>query len=121
MSDADRSAARHLPLTSVVFEIMLALADGERHGYRVMLDVERRTGGAVRLRPGTLYRAINRMLESGFIEETEDRPDPSIDDQRRRYYRLTHVGRRVAAAEAERLASAVQSARAKKLLHGKQA
>lgn len=111
----------HLPLTPVTFEVLLALGDGERHGYAIMREVEERTEGAVRLRPGTLYRAINRLLEMGFLEEAEERPDPAHDDQRRRYYRLTELGRRVAVAEAERLARVVMVARAKKLLRPREA
>ena len=106
----------YLPLTSVVFEIMLALADGPLHGYAVMQEVERRSTGQTVLRTGTLYRAMNRMLRSGFIEETTDRAERVRDDARRRYYRLTRFGRRVAAAESERLASVVRVARTKKLL-----
>ncbi len=121
MSLPNRAVTQHLPLTSVEFEIMLALADNKRHGYAVMQEVERRTGGTVTLRPGSMYRAINRMLETGFLEETAERPDEKIDDHRRRYYRLTTFGRRVASAEAERLASAVNSATAKNLLHRKPA
>src|ERR687891_1515 len=81
-----------LPLTPVSFEILLALAGGEQHGYAVMLDVERRTNGAVGLHAGSLYRALNRLLEAGLIEELEERPDPEDDDKRRRYYRLTPNG-----------------------------
>ena len=105
-----------LPLTTTVFQILLALADEQRHGYAIMQEVEQRTGGAVQLRPGTLYRALNRMLEDGWLEEVEDRPKPELDDERRRYYRLTELGRRVAAAEARRLAREVEWARDKKLL-----
>lgn len=86
-----------------------------------MLEVEERTGGAVTLRPGTLYRALSRMLEDGWVEEAEGRPDPELDDERRRYYRLTGLGRRVAAAEARRLAEEVEWARAKKLLRPREA
>jgi len=110
-----------LPLTTTVFQILLALADGERHGYAIMREVEERTAGAVRLRPGTLYRALNRMLDDGWLEEVEERPDPELDDERRRYYRLTALGRRVAAAEAQRLAREVEWARDKKLLRPEQA
>lgn len=110
-----------LPLTTIVFQILLALADRERHGYGVMQEVEDRTGGAVKLRPGTLYRALSRMLEDGWLEEVEDRPDPELDDERRRYYRLTDLGRRVAAAEARRLAREVEWARDKKLLRPSEA
>ncbi len=105
-----------LPLTSVVFEVLLALADGERHGYAIMQEVENRTGGAVQLRAGSLYRAVNRLLETGLVAESQQRPDPERDDERRRYYRLTALGRQVAQAEAQRLEWAVASARSKKLL-----
>ena len=105
-----------LPLTPAVLNILLALADGERHGYGIMREVEGRTGGEVRLGPGTLYGSIKRMLADGLIEESDERPDPKMDDQRRRYYRITDYGRRVAGAEAERLSSLVAMAREKKLL-----
>jgi DNA-binding PadR family transcriptional regulator len=109
-----------LPLTPAVLHILLALADGERHGYGIMREVEGRTGGEVRLGPGTLYGSIKRMLADGLIEESDERPDPEMDDQRRRYYRITDFGRRVAGAEAERLQSLVSTAREKKLLGGTQ-
>ncbi|HKP47479.1 MAG TPA: PadR family transcriptional regulator [Pyrinomonadaceae bacterium] len=105
-----------LPLTPAAFHILLALADGELHGYHIMREVEDRTEGRVRLGPGTMYGSIKRMLADGWIEETEERPDPKLDDERRRYYRLTDFGYRVAAAEAERLEHLVRSARMKKLL-----
>jgi DNA-binding PadR family transcriptional regulator len=105
-----------LPLTPAMFHILLALADRERHGYHIMQEVEERTEGKVRLGPGTLYGSIKRMLADGWIEETEERPDPEMDDERRRYYRLTAFGYRLATAEAERLARLVKSARLKKLL-----
>jgi DNA-binding PadR family transcriptional regulator len=105
-----------LPLTPAVLNILLALADRERHGYGIMREVEGRSGGEVRLGPGTLYGSIKRMLTDGLIEESDERPDPEMDDQRRRYYRITDFGRRVAGAEAERLASLVDTAREKKLL-----
>lgn len=105
----------HLPLTPVAFEILLALADGDQHGYRIMQEVESRSDGRVTLHPGTLYRALARMLESGLIEELDERPTKG-DDERRRYYRLTPIGIAVARAEAERLASQVKAARARRLL-----
>ena len=105
-----------LPLTPAVLHILLALADEERHGYGIMKEVEGRTGGEVRLGPGTLYGSIKRMLANGLIEESDERPDPGWDDQRRRYYRITDFGRRVAGAEAERLQGLIDAARAKKLL-----
>ena len=99
-----------------MFHILLALADRERHGYHIMQEVDERTEGKVRLGPGTLYGSIKRMLADGLIEETDERPDPELDDERRRYYRLTDFGFRVARAEAERLEKLVKSARIKKLL-----
>jgi DNA-binding PadR family transcriptional regulator len=108
----------HLPLTPAVFHILLALADRERHGYAIMQEVEQTTEGRVSMGPGTLYGSIKRLLRAGLIEESDERPDPALDDRRRRYYRLTGFGRRVAAAEAARLAEAVADARAKRLLPG---
>lgn len=102
---------RFLPLTPVVFEIALALAAGERHGYEIMQDVERRTGGRIVLHPGTLYRALGRLLEQGLIEELDERPAAAGDDERRRYYRLSALGHAAARAEVERLASQVSAAR----------
>jgi DNA-binding PadR family transcriptional regulator len=105
-----------LPLTAVAFEILLALADGEQHGYSIMREVERRSSGTVLLHPGTLYRALARLLESGLIEELAERPAPEDDDERRRYYQLTNLGIAVARGEAERLAGQLSAARARKLL-----
>jgi DNA-binding PadR family transcriptional regulator len=102
---------RFLPLTPVVFEIALALAAGERHGYEIMQDVERRTDGRIVLHPGTLYRALGRLLDQGLIEELDERPVAGTDDERRRYYRLSALGRAVARAEVERLSSQVSAAR----------
>ena len=102
---------RFLPLTPVVFEIALALATGERHGYEIMQEVERRTDGQIVLHPGTLYRALSRLLDQGLIEELDERPAAEPDDERRRYYRLTPLGHAVARAEVERLASQVTAAR----------
>ena len=99
-----------------MFHILLALADRERHGYDIMKEVDERTEGEMRLGPGTLYGSIKRMLKDGFIEELEERPDPELDDERRRYYRLTDFGYRLAVAEAQRLERLVRSARTKKLL-----
>ncbi len=105
-----------LPLTPAVFHILLALADRERHGYGIMQEVAERTEHKVRLGPGTLYGSIKRMLAEGLIEESDERPDPELDDERRRYYRLTEFGHRVAAAEAQRMAELLGVARAKRLL-----
>jgi DNA-binding PadR family transcriptional regulator len=112
------NVATYLPLTPVAFEILLALAGGEQHGYAVMLDVERRSSGAINLHAGSLYRALNRLLEAGLIEELDERPDPADDDERRRYYRLTARGREVARAEARRLEAQVEAARERRLLPG---
>jgi DNA-binding PadR family transcriptional regulator len=105
-----------LPLTPAVFNILLALAPGERHGYAIMREVEANTEGRVLMGPGTLYGSIQRMLPAGLIEESDDRADPDMDEQRRRYYRLTGLGRRAMQLEAERLASQVRIARARNIL-----
>jgi DNA-binding PadR family transcriptional regulator len=102
-----------LPLTPVALNVLLALADGERHGYGIMLEVRERTGGRVRLGPGTLYGAVKRLKEGGVIEESGERPDSESDDERRRYYRLTGFGGEVLAAEVERLDGLVRAARRK--------
>jgi DNA-binding PadR family transcriptional regulator len=99
-----------------MFHILLALADGERHGYGIMQEIATRSSGKLRIGPGTLYGSIKRMLAEGLIEESDERPDPALDDERRRYYRLTSFGRQVAGAEAQRLAHLVGQARAKQLL-----
>jgi DNA-binding PadR family transcriptional regulator len=100
------------PLTPAVFHILLALADQDRHGYAIIQDVSARTEGRLKLSPGTLYGSIKRLLEDGLIVEVEDRPDPELDDERRRYYRLTKRGKTVATAEAVRLEALVRQARA---------
>jgi DNA-binding PadR family transcriptional regulator len=105
-----------LPLTPAMFHILLALADRQRHGYEIMREVDERSEGQVRIGPGTLYGSIKRMLQAGWIEELEERPDPELDDERRRYYQLTDFGYRLAVAEAERLDRLVKTARTKKLL-----
>jgi DNA-binding PadR family transcriptional regulator len=113
---SSRRAEEWLPLGASDFHILLSLADGEAHGYAIMQEVAHRTGGRTRLGPGTLYGAIKRMLANGLIAEASERPNPNLDDERRRYYRLTPLGRQVAAAEAERLAELVRVAAVKKLL-----
>jgi len=105
-----------LPLPTAFFHILVALADRDRHGYSIMQDVSARTDGKVRLSAGTLYSAVRRMLEQGLIEELRDRPDPSSNDERRRYYRLTRLGRRVALAEARRVNDMLTQARATGLI-----
>ena len=103
--------AAQLPLTPVVFHILLALADQDRHGYAIILDIAERTAGSMRLGTGTLYTAIARLLDQRLIEESEDRPTAEEDDERRRYYRLSAFGRDVANADARRLAALVRMAR----------
>ncbi len=105
-----------LPLTPAAFHILLALADGEKHGYAIMREVTETTGGQIKLGPGSLYGTIKRLLADGWIEESDERPDPALDDERRRYYRLTDLGKQVARAEAQRLAQLVNTAKAKRLI-----
>lgn len=107
---------QYLPLTVPVFHILLALADGEKHGYAIMREAEKSTAGRVAMGPGTLYGAIKRLLKNGLIAETAARPDPALDDARRRYYELTARGRDVLAAETERLVLMVDNARRKNVL-----
>jgi DNA-binding PadR family transcriptional regulator len=107
-----------LPLTPVAFEILLALADGELHGYGILQEVERRSSGTVSLHAGTLYRALARLLESELIEELSAAPDPTNDDERRRYYRLTTRGIAVAKSEIGRLEGLLAAARSRRLLKG---
>jgi DNA-binding PadR family transcriptional regulator len=102
-----------LPLTPPVFHILLALAGEERHGYGIMQDVAQQTDGALQLGPGTLYGCLKRMLAAGLVEESGERRDPALDDERRRYYRMTALGKRMVRAEAQRLAGAVTVAMAK--------
>ena len=101
-----------LPPPPATFHILIALADGDRHGYAIIQDIATRTSGAVRLSAGTLYRSVQRMLEQGVILETAERPAPAEDDERRRYYRLTEFGGAVARAEARRLTALVKLAHA---------
>lgn len=105
-----------LPLSPSQFYILLALAERDLHGYGIMQDVSKRTGGAVRIGPGTLYSAIDRLLERGWIQETDAPAAAASDDERRRYYRLTPFGLRVAQAEARRMEQTVLDARARGLL-----
>jgi DNA-binding PadR family transcriptional regulator len=103
---------RFLPLPAATFHILVALADRDRHGYSILQDVAARTGGALRLSPGTLYGTMKRLLDDGLIAELRQAPDPDDDDERRRYYRLTPFGRAVASAEAGRLTQLLSQARA---------
>jgi DNA-binding PadR family transcriptional regulator len=113
MPTASPTPDSFLPLTPAVFQILLALADGEKHGYAIMQEAEAISGGTVAMGPGTLYGSIKRMLAAGLIAESDERPDPELDDQRRRYYRLTGLGGQVVEAEAQRLAALVALAKAK--------
>ena len=108
MTDTDFH--KRLPLSPAAFSILLALKDGDKHGYTIMRAVSEQSDGAVKLLPGTLYNLLKRMLEDNWIEELDERPDPALDDERRRYYRLTALGERVASLEAERLSNLVRTA-----------
>lgn len=116
MANSKSNPESHLPLTPAVFHTLLALADGERHGYAIMLEVAANTDGQLKMGPGTLYGTIKRMLDAKLIEESDERPDKHLDDERRRYYRMTGVGEKVLRAEAARYAELVQLARGKKLI-----
>jgi len=109
------------PLTPAVFHILLALAAQELHGYGIMQDVAAQTNGALQLGPGTLYGCLKRMLAAGLVEESDERPDRTLDDERRRYYRATDLGRRMVRAEARRLAGAVEAARSRHVLTDRKA
>src|SRR5215472_5663540 len=114
MSSKDQSSATKLTsLSPAVFHILLSLGEGERHGYALKREISVRTGGRLKLGPGVLYGSINKMLELGLIEESDDRPDPHLDDERRRYYRITAYGRKVAQAEAARMRELVKLATAR--------
>jgi DNA-binding PadR family transcriptional regulator len=110
MSPSDEIAGL-LPLPPATFHVLLAVAQHDRHGYAIMQDVEERTNGELRLSAGTLYRSIQRMLEQGLIAETRERPAPDLDDERRRYYRMTPFGEAVARAELRRIEGLVRIAR----------
>jgi len=105
---------RLLPLRPVTFQILLTLAGGERHGYGITQDIAGRTSAKMRLEPGNLYRSLRTMLDDSLIEESERRPAPDLDDERRRYYRITSLGRRVAAAEIARLEAVIADAKTRK-------
>ena len=113
MAMSRTDADSYLPLTPAMFQVLVALADGDKHGYAVIKEVRRRTGNKVQLGAGTLYAIVKRLLEGGLIVELDERPDPALDDERRRYYRLTPDGRAVAMAEARRLEEVLEQAKAK--------
>jgi len=115
MAARNRQVDHFLPLTAQMLHTLLAVADGEKHGYAIIKEIARRTDDSVRIGAGTLYALIKRALADGLLVESDDRPDPSLDDERRRYYRLTPLGRSVAEAEVSRLEAIVGMARAKKL------
>jgi DNA-binding PadR family transcriptional regulator len=119
MTETRLNPESFLPLTPAVFNIMLALVDGEKHGYAIMQEVEANTAGQISMGPGTLYGSIKRMLAAGLIVECDAHQDPEMDDQRRRYYRLSSLGRWVVEAEARRLQSQVNLAHARQLLFHK--
>jgi len=108
-----------LPLSPIGLQVLLAIADGDKHGYAILKDVDRRTGGQLALGASSLYAVLKRLLGEGLVEETAERPDPSLDDERRRYFRLTPFGRRVVVAELKRLESVLAQAPAKRLLFGR--
>ncbi len=111
MSSRETEVEDLLPLPEATFHILMAVADDDRHGYAIIQDIATRTDGVLKLSPGTLYRSIQRMLEQGLIQETAERPAPELDDERRRYYRITPFGRAAAQAEARRLTHLVKLAR----------
>jgi DNA-binding PadR family transcriptional regulator len=104
-----------LPLPSASFHVLLVLADGEQHGYAIMREVERMSDGTVRMGAGTLYGTIKRLLDAGLVEETDERPDPELDDERRRYYRITMLGEQVVTAEVRRLSTMIKRSVLKRL------
>jgi len=110
---------QHLPLKPVAFQILLSLADAERHGYGITQDIAARTSARLDLEPGNLYRSLKAMLDAGLIDESDRRPAPDLDDERRRYYKITALGRRVAAAEIARLEELLAEAKSKRWLKGR--
>jgi len=116
MPRINSSLAPGQPLTPAVYHILLALVDGDKHGYGIMKDVETQTSGRLKLGPGTLYGTIKRLLAAGLIAEIDERPDPTLGDERRRYYHLTTLGQQLAVQENQRLTQAVNVARQKRLL-----
>lgn len=115
MTQSHRDADPLLPLTPAVFQILLAVADAPRHGLGILQEVEERTSGGVRLGPGTLYGTLQRMCAAGLLEPSEDRPPVDRDDPRRRYYRISALGRQAARREAERLSALLEVAKAKRV------
>jgi len=116
MSQSHKSPESFLPLRPVEFEVLLVLADGDHHGYAIIQQTEERTDGKLKLETGTLYRALRRLSTEGLVRPASKRPAPDLDDERRRYFSITPLGRKVAAAEARRMASLVDAARARSLI-----
>jgi len=115
MAVRNRQVDHFLPLSAPMLHTLLALADGEKHGYAIIKEIARRTDDDVHLSASTLYTLVKRALADGLIVESDDRPDPSLDDERRRYYRLTPLGRSVVQADVARLEAIVEMARVKNL------
>jgi len=113
-----RTPDEMLPLSPIALQVLLAIADGDKHGYAILKEVDRRTEGKVALGASSLYAVLKRLLAEGLVEEAVERPDPALDDERRRYFRLTAFGRRAAVAELKRLESVLAQGRAKRLLLG---
>jgi len=118
MQDSAQNPEELVPLTPAAFHILLSLADGERHGYSILRDISAHTQGKLRLGPATLYRSIKHLAGDGLIEESDVRPDPALDDERRHYYRLTEFGRQVVVAEVRRLEEILVVARTRRGLRG---
>jgi DNA-binding PadR family transcriptional regulator len=118
MNAKDRNPESFLPLRPVEFEILLVLAGGDHHGYAIIQQTEERTAGRIRIETGTLYRALRRLTSDGLVKPSPKRPAPDLDDERRRYFSITALGRKVAAAEASRMAGLVDAARARSLMTG---
>ena len=116
MTTQSNNPKQYLPLTPAVFNVLLALADGDKHGYAILQAITVRSNGQIRMGTGTLYGIIKRLLADGWIVELDERPDPDLDDERRRYYHLTDFGHCIASAEAIRLAELVNAARQRGLL-----
>ena len=112
----DPSPHARLPLTNTVLHVLLALADGDKHGYAIIKEVRRRTSGDVELGASSLYAVLKRLVADRLVVETDERPDPALDDERRRYYRLSRFGRAVAVAELKRLEAIIAQGRAKRLV-----
>ena len=118
MRSVPRAAEDLLPLRPVIFQVLLSLADADRHGYAIVNDIADRSAAKLQLEPGNLYRHLKLMLDDGLIEESERRGVPGKDDERRRYYRITKFGRQVALAEVARLEAVALDARARLLARG---